>query len=100
MGGQGGTTSSTRIRTGAGSRMKLTWPYRPRTITHRAPGACSAAARASWVGTAVSISGAATMVVSSARASTVTDVTGENSGRSDSLLTSATMLAGPFLAMR
>ena len=79
--------------------MKLTWPYNPRTITHRAPGACCAAARASWVGTAVSISGASTRTVSSARASTVTDVTGENRGCSDSLPTSATMLAGPFLAM-
>ena len=79
--------------------MKLTWPYRPRTITHRAPGACSAAARASWVGTAVSTSVASTSAVSSARASTVTDVTGENSGCSDCLPTSASMLLPPLRAM-
>ena len=79
--------------------MKLTWPYRPRTITHRVPGACLAATLASWVGTAVSASGASTITVSSARASTVTELTGENSGCSDSLLTSATALAVPWRAM-
>ena len=45
------------------------------------------------------MSGASTSAVSSARASTVTEVTGENSGCSDSLPTSASMLAAPFLAM-
>ncbi len=47
----------------------------------------------------MSVSGASTTAVSSAFASTVTEVTGENSGCSDSLPTSATALAVPCLAM-
>ena len=73
--------------------MKLTCPYRPRTITHLACGACSAATRASCDGMAVSASGASTNAVSSAAATSATAVIGENSGCSDSLLTSSTALA-------
>ena len=80
--------------------MKLTWPYRPRTITHRTPGARWAATRAIWVGTAVSVSGASTNEVSSGRASTDSWATGENSGSSDSLLTSTTALPSPRRATR
>ena len=98
--GHGGTTSTTVTRTGAGSAMKLTCPYLPRTITHLAPGARSAATRASWDGMAVSACGASTNAVSPAAATSRTAVIGENSGCSDSLLTSSTALAAPWRATR
>ncbi len=95
MGGHGGTTSTTPIRIGAGSRMKLTCPYRPRTTTHRAPAAKEAATRASCVGIPVSVSGESTNAVCDGPASNDIAVTGENNGASDSLLTSTTAQAPP-----
>ena len=80
---------------GAGSRMKLMCRYSPCTTTQRAAGASARAARASWVGTPVSTSGASTREHSPGRARTRTPAIGENSGPSSALVTSTTAVSEP-----
>ena len=79
FGGYGGTTSTTRIRTGAGSTIRLTCWLRPSTTYARAPAPAAAAARAMCVALPVSTSGSRTNAVSPGPETQRTAVTGRNS---------------------